>query len=296
MTVHSQNGYIANQKSLITYWRTSGGVLLSSRRGSVTTVFKWLADRYNTEVQHLTQKRGCWGYAPRNIRGSSQVSNHASGTAIDLNAALHPLGTNPRANYTAKQIAAIHRVVADAGGVIRWGGDYHGRKDGMHFEINASPAAVKRLAKRIKAGGGIEEDDVKYASAGAGRKQKLPGGQWSKIRFYNPVAGGMLKKGQPSLIKGKCKYSVKYRLNISGIPEGEPYKVRIVEAKKAGGKWKHTDVAAKDDLRGTPGNDFVTMLSGPDTMAKGSRVWLYIRPAEGTNAVLDGCAAKGWYW
>lgn len=35
-------------------------------------------------------------------------SNHASGTAIDLNATRHPLGTIAAHSFTKKQIAAIH--------------------------------------------------------------------------------------------------------------------------------------------------------------------------------------------
>lgn len=42
--------------------------------------------------------------------------------------------------------------IVDFGGTVRWGGDYSGNKDAMHFEIVASPA---ELATGIKVGGPV---------------------------------------------------------------------------------------------------------------------------------------------
>jgi hypothetical protein len=58
------------------------------------------------------------------------------------------------ANYTTGQIAAIHNIVAFYEGIIRWGGDYVGRKDGMHFEINdgITEAQVARIAAKLSKG------------------------------------------------------------------------------------------------------------------------------------------------
>lgn len=64
------------------------------------------------------------------------------------------MGTNPTANYTAAKIAAIHRIIADAQGALRWGGDYgdpsHGgvrgsRPDGMHIECVKNEAECARV-------------------------------------------------------------------------------------------------------------------------------------------------------
>jgi hypothetical protein len=77
-----------------------------------------------------------WGYAERPIRGSATISNHASGTAIDLNATRWALGSSPSVNLNGAQIDTVRRIVGATGGVVRWGGDYTGRKDPMHFEIN----------------------------------------------------------------------------------------------------------------------------------------------------------------
>lgn len=91
-----------------------------------------------------------WGYAYRPVRGySTTLSNHASGTAFDANATAHPLGkvgTWPR-KQAAKIRARLHW--GKLGNAVRWGGDYHGRKDEMHFEINVSLPACERVAKRL---------------------------------------------------------------------------------------------------------------------------------------------------
>lgn len=69
---------------------------------------------------------GC--YADRSVRGDAgKRSMHAYGAAIDLDAAHNPLGA---------QVGKMPKAVVDifkAEG-WRWGGDYHGRKDWMHFE------------------------------------------------------------------------------------------------------------------------------------------------------------------
>ena len=94
------------------------------------------------------------GHSYRVITGSTSLSNHSSGTAIDLNAPRHPLGTS--GTFTATQRSHIRSILSSCNGVVRWGGDYSGRKDEMHFEINVRPgdARLAALAQRIGGGGG----------------------------------------------------------------------------------------------------------------------------------------------
>jgi hypothetical protein len=88
-----------------------------------------------------------WGWAVRPVRGqTSGYSNHASGTAIDVNATRHPLGS---AGTIAKMGLLRARVFGYCRGVVRAGAFYSGRKDEMHVEINKPMAAVSRLARRI---------------------------------------------------------------------------------------------------------------------------------------------------
>lgn len=148
---YSQNGYSANDRSKIATYTVPGTQQrIPIRKGTVATVLLYVASRFNREVERL-HLGWSWGYAERTIRGSSTtLSNHASGTAIDLNAPAHPLGTDPAANYSATEVRAIQRILRDCRGVVRWGGNYSGRKDGMHFEIVGSQAEVDSLAARIK--------------------------------------------------------------------------------------------------------------------------------------------------
>lgn len=90
-----------------------------------------------------------WGYAYRPIRGyESGLSNHSSGTAMDLNATQHNLGAED--TFTAEEELRIRRRVNDFfDGAIRWGGQYNGRKDEMHFEINCSLPAAEHVARRL---------------------------------------------------------------------------------------------------------------------------------------------------
>lgn len=149
----SQNGFSANDITQTAVYTVPGtNVKVRLRKGDVATVLLYVAKRFHEEVEPLVTP-GCWGYAERNIRGSSStLSNHASGTAIDLNAPLHPLGTDPVKNFTPAQIAAIKNILTQCGTVVRWGGNYTGRKDPMHFEINAPARDVAILAAAIKRG------------------------------------------------------------------------------------------------------------------------------------------------
>lgn len=90
-----------------------------------------------------------WGYAFRMVRGSTdKLSNHSSGTAIDLNSTKHPLGKI--GTFPAEKVPMIRALARKYG--LFWGGDYQHRKDEMHFEINISPKKVSELIKALGLG------------------------------------------------------------------------------------------------------------------------------------------------
>lgn len=124
------------------------------RKGDVATVLHYVARRFNAEVERL-MLGSCWGWFDRPVRGASSISNHASGTAIDFNAPKHPLGAV--GTFSAAQRTAIAKILRDCDGVVRWGGNYSGRKDEMHFEIIGNAAQVKALANKIN---NPPEDDM----------------------------------------------------------------------------------------------------------------------------------------
>ena len=116
-------------------------VMLQIRSGDVATVLLYVAQRFNAEVETLI-KGQCGGYDYRpNVNNPSVWSNHASGTAIDLNWSKHPNGV--KGTYTAPQTAAVRKILDFCDGVVYWGEDYRGTVDGMHFEINVPPGSPK---------------------------------------------------------------------------------------------------------------------------------------------------------
>ena len=80
-----------------------------------------------------------WAYSYRPVRGKKKLSNHASGTACDINATKHRLGL--KHTFSKKKVATIQLLVAKYG--IGWGGNYKLRRDDMHFEMVESPQEAK---------------------------------------------------------------------------------------------------------------------------------------------------------
>lgn len=179
--MRSQNGLPANDRSKIAFVLIPGtSTRLSMRRGNVATVLAYVASEFDRLVEDIDtpSSRGYekddlirggsepsrifddWGFAFRPVRGStSTLSNHASGSAIDLNATQHPRGV--RGTFTAGQVVAIREILRFCEGTVRWGGDYRqAPPDEMHFEINANALAVARVARKIRARAAAKEDDV----------------------------------------------------------------------------------------------------------------------------------------
>lgn len=147
----SQNGYSANDRAVIATYTVPGTALkVALRKGDVSVILIEFLRRYNIEVEPLTHTpQDLWGYAERTIRGSTtELSNHASGTAVDVRATAHPLAVP--GTFTPGQVTALRRLLADFTPVLRWGGDYTGRVDEMHIEVVGATRAVKSLAERIR--------------------------------------------------------------------------------------------------------------------------------------------------
>lgn len=88
-----------------------------------------------------------WGYCFREVRGvAGKISNHSSGTAIDLNSTRHALGKV--GTFDAAKVPMIRALAKKYG--LTWGGDYRNRKDEMHFEISVSPAKAVELIKKLQ--------------------------------------------------------------------------------------------------------------------------------------------------
>ncbi len=133
------------------------------RGGDVRTVLEHVAARFDAEVEPVDPDSS-WGWGYRAVRGEGEedgaggetvphggdsLSNHASGTSIDLNATEHPLGAT--GTFTDDQVDAIREILAEVAPVVAWGGDFP-RPDEMHFEIVGDAAAVAEVAARLRGG------------------------------------------------------------------------------------------------------------------------------------------------
>ena len=88
-----------------------------------------------------------WGFNFRMVRGTTdKLSNHASGTAIDLNASRHPLGQV--GTFEPGKVPML-RALAHKWG-LKWGGDFKSRKDEMQFEISIDAVKAAALIKKIQ--------------------------------------------------------------------------------------------------------------------------------------------------
>lgn len=89
-----------------------------------------------------------WGYCFRMVRGSTDnLSNHSSGTAIDLNATKHGLGSV--GTFMPEKIPILKALAKKYS--LTWGGNYRRRKDEMHFEVAIPPSKVEAAIAKIGA-------------------------------------------------------------------------------------------------------------------------------------------------
>lgn len=146
----SQNGWpaSADPKAIDIHAYPVAGTKLKLRVAKkVAPILINFVAEFNELVEKLDGKQlDDWGYCYRQVRGSTDMlSNHASGTAIDLNANKHPLGA--AGTFQPKQVNAILELCDKYH--IKWGGTYRNRKDEMHFEIVEGPKAIKATIERL---------------------------------------------------------------------------------------------------------------------------------------------------
>lgn len=122
------------------------------RNGHLGFLLTWVVLWFHENIEPVN--KGVWdewGWAYRNIRGSTYaMSNHASGTAVDINATLHPLGKRNTFKYAWHMLGIRWMLARYLKFTVKWGGDYENRADEMHFEIDATPGRCTRVAKRLQ--------------------------------------------------------------------------------------------------------------------------------------------------
>lgn len=125
-----------------------GSVRVPLRDGSAGFLIACFMHWWAVSIEPITGRiRDDWGHAVRPVRGqTSGYSNHASGTAADINATQHPLSTR---TLTVRERAKITWRLIAFRGVLRSGAFYRGRVDEMHVEVDASLAAAEKVARRM---------------------------------------------------------------------------------------------------------------------------------------------------
>lgn len=104
------------------------------------------------EQEGVLEKVISWGggYAPRKVRGSYlSLSNHAYGTAFDINYNQNSLGNEPARKSEKGSVYELVGIAHEHG--FYWGGHFS-RKDGMHFEVAKKLSAneIENLAIKYK--------------------------------------------------------------------------------------------------------------------------------------------------
>lgn len=239
----SQNGYSANDVTRTVVWTIPGTTrqvrLRAGAEGYLLTDF---ASWFDANIEDIDEGQlDDWGYAERTIRGDSvTLSNHASGTAIDLNATRHPLGTF--GTYSSGQELRIREVLETRyGGTIRSGIFYEGRKDPMHFEINASPARCAAVAAKLRAGKAVTSAAVRV----------LPYVDLSNTRQQARLGG---TKALPGV--KRIQRALNHRLHLQLVADGH-FGPATRSAYK---RWQNTLGYHGANADGVPGNDSLKLL------------------------------------
>lgn len=180
------------------------------RKGDAYTVLNELCRRFNNEVEKINPAHS-WGWAYRPVRGATVVSEHAAGTAVDLNAPKHPLGR--QGTFTRSQVNKINQILRDLDGAVRWGGNYAGRKDEMHFELQGGVKKLAAVAKKIK---GSSTGTAGTSTPSASKPKPKPVGK-------NLRTDAWLKKHLPRITGGTPKNSVGHLVGLYQRQQISPY-------------------------------------------------------------------------
>jgi hypothetical protein len=149
----SQNGWPASQNpeaiKIKSYPIPGTEIKIRVAEAAAPLLINFAAE-FNERVEKIDKgELDDWGFNFRFVRGSEEsLSNHSSGSAIDLNARKHPLGK--RDTFTPEQKIILDELCAKY--KLRGGYTYKNRPDDMHFEVIVSPGEAKKHIKALGLG------------------------------------------------------------------------------------------------------------------------------------------------
>lgn len=159
----SQNGWKAgnaNELGIQTYDVPGPSTVKLALSPAAAPILLYMAEFWDANVEDIDVTAGHrvpddWGFANRDIRGSStDLSNHASGSAEDINATRYPRGTSnmtrKKKRIIRKELAKVNKISREVNkhDLLRWGGDYtRSPVDQMHIELadGTTRADVQRV-------------------------------------------------------------------------------------------------------------------------------------------------------
>ena len=198
-----------NDDRLVAIPKIAGRVL----KGDVEFIFRDLVEQIDIYVEDVDMGKDDWGYANKLSYGSTKISCHASGTAIDVNALLHPIGR--RGTFTAAQVSKIENILKRYSGVIVWGGHWKDRPDDMHFEISGSRLEVADSVTKLKKD--IAKQEAIKSLRVVSDKNKRIQRELRKMGLYSGAIDGVDGKVQRSSVK---KYQTNQKAPFKLVADG----------------------------------------------------------------------------
>lgn len=114
------------------FGKPSSGRMRFNKKATEQLKAMWAAWEAAGLLDRILTYKG--SYVPRFIRGSRTIlSNHAYGTAFDINYQWNRLGRIPAPIGARGSVRELVGIANDHG--FFWGGHFRSRPDGMHFEV-----------------------------------------------------------------------------------------------------------------------------------------------------------------
>lgn len=141
---------IPTLQGIDTFGTPNSGRMRFHKKAAEQLKAMWAAWAANNLIDQVQTFGG--SFVARFIRGStSTLSNHAFGSAFDINMRQNALGKIPARVGAEGSVRELVPIANDFG--FYWGGHFASRQDGMHFEVAKILRANELKAMREKHGG-----------------------------------------------------------------------------------------------------------------------------------------------